>query len=110
MAKRRRAPSRRVTKKPAKSVSRPPARQSAPKRRAPIPPPQPAPAAAPAPRAGYFEAVVLYEQGLQALQRREHERAATLLRSVLTGYPEEKELHERVRLYLQRVRTADGSA
>lgn len=49
---------------------------------------------------GYFEAVTLYEQGLEALQRRDHEAAAELFHSVLRRYPEEKELHERVRLYL----------
>jgi len=35
-----------------------------------------------------------------ALQAHEYSRASTLLRSVLSGYPEEKELHERARLYL----------
>jgi tetratricopeptide (TPR) repeat protein len=48
----------------------------------------------------YFEAVALYEQGLEALQRHEYERAVSVLESVLQRYPEEKELHERVRLYL----------
>jgi outer membrane protein assembly factor BamD (BamD/ComL family) len=49
---------------------------------------------------GYFDAVALYEQGLQALQRHDYDRAVSLLESVLKQYPEEKELHERVRLYL----------
>jgi outer membrane protein assembly factor BamD (BamD/ComL family) len=49
---------------------------------------------------GYFGAVSLYEQGLQALQRHDYEGAVSLLESVLRQYPEEKELHERVRLYL----------
>jgi tetratricopeptide (TPR) repeat protein len=44
--------------------------------------------------------VALYEQGVAALQAHEYSRASTLLRSVLSGYPEEKELHERARLYL----------
>ncbi|MQA30680.1 MAG: tetratricopeptide repeat protein [Luteitalea sp.] len=48
----------------------------------------------------YFEAVALYEQGLEALQRHDYDRAASVLQSVLRQYPEEKELHERVRLYL----------
>jgi tetratricopeptide (TPR) repeat protein len=66
---------------------------------------QPSPAAAPAARppvtrTGYVEAVAVYEQGLAALQAHEYSRAAMLLRSVLSGYPDEKELHERVRLYL----------
>ena len=49
---------------------------------------------------GYFEAVALYERGLEALQRHAYKQAATLLESVLRQYPEERELHERVRLYL----------
>ena len=44
--------------------------------------------------------MALYEQGVAALQAHEYARASTLLRSVLSGYPEEKELHERARLYL----------
>jgi tetratricopeptide (TPR) repeat protein len=51
-------------------------------------------------RTTYFEAVALYEKGLEALQRHEYDHALELLRSVLKQYPEEKELHERVRLYL----------
>jgi len=49
---------------------------------------------------GYFDAVALYEQGLEAIQRHDYNRAVALLNSVLEEYPEEKELHERVRLYL----------
>jgi tetratricopeptide (TPR) repeat protein len=55
---------------------------------------------APLPRAGHVEAVALYEEGMAALQAHEFARASALLRSVLTRYPEERELHERVRLYL----------
>jgi tetratricopeptide (TPR) repeat protein len=51
-------------------------------------------------RSTYFEAVALYEKGLEALQRHAYQQAASLLESVLRQYPEEKELHERVRLYL----------
>lgn len=47
-----------------------------------------------------MEAVALYEQGLTALQTHEYSRASALFRSVLASYPGEKELHERVRLYL----------
>src|SRR5262249_26275837 len=36
----------------------------------------------------------------EALQRHEYAEATNLLESVLRQYPEEKELHERVRLYL----------
>jgi outer membrane protein assembly factor BamD (BamD/ComL family) len=51
-------------------------------------------------RESYFEAVALYEQGLEALQRHAYQEATDLLESVLRQYPEERELHERVRLYL----------
>jgi outer membrane protein assembly factor BamD (BamD/ComL family) len=56
--------------------------------------------AQPARRETYFEAVALYERGLEALQRHDYSRAMQTLESVLRQYPEEKELHERVRLYL----------
>jgi tetratricopeptide (TPR) repeat protein len=58
------------------------------------------PAAPPQRRSTYFEAVVIYERGLEALQRHDFHAAADLFESVLRQYPEEKELHERVRLYL----------
>jgi len=51
-------------------------------------------------RSTYIEAVVIYERGLEALQRHDFQVAADLFESVLRQYPEEKELHERVRLYL----------
>jgi predicted Zn-dependent protease len=55
---------------------------------------------APAPRAGHGEAVAVYEEGVAAIQAHEFSRASALLRSVLTRFPEEREVHERVRLYL----------
>jgi outer membrane protein assembly factor BamD (BamD/ComL family) len=51
-------------------------------------------------RSTYFEAVALYERGLEALQRHDYRQATEILESVLRQYPDEKELHERVRLYL----------
>ena len=51
-------------------------------------------------RSTYIEAVAIYERGLDALQRHDYAGAAHLFESVLQKYPEEKELHERVRLYL----------
>ena len=51
-------------------------------------------------RSTYIEAVALYERGLEALQRHDYPAAIDLLESVLRQYPEEKELHERVKLYL----------
>lgn len=58
------------------------------------------PVAPAAPRPGHLEAVALYEEGMAALQTHEFSRASTILRSVLSRYPDERELHERVRLYL----------
>ena len=46
------------------------------------------------------QAVRTYERGVEALQQRDFRRAEQLLQSVLDGFPDEKELHERVRLYL----------
>lgn len=51
-------------------------------------------------RTTYVEAVALYERGVQALQTHDFSLAQQLLESVLSKYPDEKELHERVRLYL----------
>jgi tetratricopeptide (TPR) repeat protein len=56
--------------------------------------------AAPVQRAGHAEAVAVYEEGMAALQAHEFSRASAILRSVLSRYPDERELHERVRLYL----------
>lgn len=64
---------------------------------APAPTPTPS---APQRRTTYFEAVAVYERGVEALQRHEYREAMDLLESVLRLYPEEKELHERVHLYL----------
>jgi tetratricopeptide (TPR) repeat protein len=95
MAKQRRAPSRAVrTRSAEKSVSAS-ARGSNQNHAQP-----PAPPAAPAPRPGHAEAVALYEEGVAAMQGHDYARASALLRSVVSRYPEERELHERVRLYL----------
>ena len=51
-------------------------------------------------RPTYLEAVAIYEKGIEAIQRHDYNHALELLQSVLRRYPEEKELHERVRLYL----------
>lgn len=42
----------------------------------------------------------MYERGLEALQRHDYRAAIDALEAVLRQYPDEKELHERVRLYL----------
>jgi len=51
-------------------------------------------------RSTYVDAVALYEQGLERLQQHDYAGAADRFESVLRQYPEEKELHERVKLYL----------
>jgi tetratricopeptide (TPR) repeat protein len=89
MAKQRRASSRADRPKP-NDPPRNVAREVA-------PPPAPV---APTPKPEHLEALALYEEGVAALQAHEYSRASSVLRSVLTRYPGEKELHERVRLYL----------
>lgn len=87
---------------------RPPARSSQQKKSAPAEPTaartgsrperaRPAPAARPS----YPEAVSIYERGMQALQRRDFRHAGQFFQTVLDQFPEERELHERVRLYLK---------
>ena len=66
---------------------------------APRPVPE-APLTAPPRRTTYIEAVAIYERGVEALQHHDYASASELLQRVLKQYPEEKELHERVRLYL----------
>jgi tetratricopeptide (TPR) repeat protein len=99
MAKQQRRPLPRPGKSPAEPsvarVSRP--SDDPPSGHRPAQPPQPS---TPQRRTTYFEAVALYERGLEALQRHAYAEAMNLLESVLRQYPEEKELHERVRLYL----------
>jgi tetratricopeptide (TPR) repeat protein len=95
VAKQRRAKPRRVGSRPIHTREATPRRDPA----APSSPPARRPLT-PVARTGYLDAVALYEQGVAALQAHEYSRASTLLRSVLSRYPEEKELHERVRLYL----------
>ena len=51
-------------------------------------------------RSTYVEAVATYEKGMEALQRHDYNKALELFEGVLTSFPEERELHERVRLYL----------
>jgi len=63
-------------------------------------PPSPSQPTAPRRTSQYFAAVALYERGLEALQRHDYRVAGELFETVLRQYPDEKELHERVRLYL----------
>ena len=59
-------------------------------------------------REAYAKAVALYEKGLKALQRKNYDGAATAFRKVLQQFPEERELHERARLYLNVCERATG--
>jgi outer membrane protein assembly factor BamD (BamD/ComL family) len=100
MAKQRRPPPRSTRPTPHAPSARParPSNTAAHASASDRPPQPPTPPAQR--RSTYFEAVALYEQGLAALQKHAYAEAADLLESVLRQYPEEKELHERVRLYL----------
>ena len=58
-------------------------------------------------RSTTIEAVALYERGLETLQHHDYRGAEDIFESVLRQYPEEKELHERVRLYLTAPQTIE---
>jgi tetratricopeptide (TPR) repeat protein len=94
---------KKVVRKGVSPKSRP--RSAATRAGGPITPAEPAPApppSAPAPRKpGFYEAVAIYERGVQALQRHDFGGAANYFRTVLDRYPEERELLERARLYLR---------
>ena len=109
MAKARRVAATRTTKKkPARAnVSRTRADATAtpaPSRSGQLSQSKPAPPAQPPPaprKPAYYEAIALYESGVRGLQRHDYEAAAAAFRSVLERYPDERELHERARLYLR---------
>lgn len=113
-SKKKKAPARKAaaarpaaSKSTGRRAAAPPARTTV----APRKPVRPAPAgaAAPAPQAaaqaprkpGFYEAVAVYERGVQALQRHDYDGAATHFQTVLDKYPGEQELLERARLYLR---------
>jgi tetratricopeptide (TPR) repeat protein len=96
------------------AASRPPAKKQKPKpatRSAPAAPERSAPLkdvrqdapAAPQQvrRPAFYEALALYESGVRALQRHDFSAAAGSFRDVIQRYPDERELVERARLYLQ---------
>lgn len=60
-----------------------------------------APTAPAARKPAYYEAIAIYEAGVRALQRRDFRGAAGHFRSVIERFPDERELLERARLYLQ---------
>jgi tetratricopeptide (TPR) repeat protein len=108
MAKQRRVTKARVTKKRPAKKPVPTAPQTRSKKSVPSPKvslqevPRQKDAPAPAPRKpAFYEAVALYERGVQALQRHNYPGAAENFRLVLERYPDERELVERVRLFLR---------
>jgi tetratricopeptide (TPR) repeat protein len=80
--------------RPATPKGKPAARREAPAPQAPPPLPPPR-------KPGFYEAVAIYERGVQALQRHDFQTAAGHFRAVVEGYPDERELLERARLYLR---------
>jgi len=104
MAKQRRTPKKAISRKKKRIAARAPGRSPG------TPAPEAAVRAQLPSRSGqdpatarpvdHLDAVAVYERGLKTLQQRNYQRAAEIFRSVLETYPEEKELHERVRLYL----------
>ena len=117
MAKQRRAANKKTTAKSTRRVKRPatprkaaarktavparPKRPAPPARQAALAAPSPAATPAPARKPSFYEAVAVYERGVQALQRHDFEGAAGFFRTVLERYPDERELLERARLYLR---------
>lgn len=100
-ASRKAAPEKRAPRT-ARPRTAPPVRAGRPLPRGTAPPPPPAPPPAPPPRKpGFYEAVAIYERGVQALQRHDYDGAAGFFRTILDKYPEERELLERARLYLR---------
>lgn len=96
----RKAAARKTTARKTRVRPRP-KRQAAPtSRQAAAPTPAPAAAPASARKPGFYEAVAVYERGVQGLQRHDFEGAAVFFRTVLERYPEERELLERARLFL----------
>jgi tetratricopeptide (TPR) repeat protein len=101
------AKSGRRVKRPERRHGRTPKTKAARSRpRGVVDPPEPAPQTPPSPsppsrKPGFYEAVAIYERGVQALQRHDFSGAATSFRAVLDRYPEERELLERARLYLR---------
>ena len=98
MAKQRRPAARRAASKPAARTRRP-TKKAAAARKAPGARKR---IAAPIVkiREAYARAIKLYEKGLKALQRRNFQTAKAAFQQLLDQHPEEKELHDRARLYL----------
>jgi tetratricopeptide (TPR) repeat protein len=92
------AKQRRDRPRPATSQTRSPSRDSDARTASEADTPDPA---ATERRHRHVQAVALYEQAVQALQNRSYAEASARLRAVLDDFPDESDLHERVRLYLK---------
>jgi tetratricopeptide (TPR) repeat protein len=68
---------------------------------APVQPAAPAPPPVAPRKPGFYEAVAIYERGVQALQRHDYVTGAELFRTVIDKYPEERELVERARVFVR---------
>jgi tetratricopeptide (TPR) repeat protein len=94
---------RKPEKKPVRKTAPERPRRSVAAKVSPVEPPrqkeaQPAP---PPRKPAFYEAIALYERGVQALQRHNYPAAAEHFRIVIDRYPDERELVERARLYLR---------
>jgi len=92
---------RRVAATPPKPVKLLKSVKPAAKVTAPVAPAAPAPAPVAPRKPGFYEAVAIYERGVQALQRHDYASGAELFRSVIDKYPEERELVERARVFVR---------
>ena len=105
MSKQRRAAATRPPARKPKARSAARSVPAFPERTAPIEKPfrrePPAPPPPPPRKPAFYEALALYETGVRALQRHDFESAAGSFRDVIQRYPDERELVERARLYLQ---------
>jgi len=95
----KRSPAKKQRPKPASRLAAPTGERMAPprehaRREASTPPP-------PTRKPAFYEALAVYESGVRALQRHDFGSAADSFREVIQRYPDERELVERARLYLQ---------
>lgn len=97
----KRAGAKAAAKPSAKAAAKPAAARVLLKGRQPV---------APAGAASHEHAVETYERGIKALQQRQFDRAATALKAVIAGFPDEKELQERARVYLSICERQAGGA
>ena len=95
------APRRTAAKAPAKPVKLLKPLKAAKPQSAPVQPAAPPPPPAAPRKPGFYEAVAIYERGVQALQRHDYATGAGLFRTVIEKYPEERELVERAHVFVR---------